>query len=254
LRPADLLPRFLLPPAGALAGGLPGDEEIRRATGLSRDRWRELGRALPVLGRDPGRSAARARRRLDFLVGRALGNARHGPVWRGAPVEPRPTVFVTGHIGDLRGLRLFLRRRLPAASVVSEEGRRQGTTEDPFTAGDDGFPHVLSAASAHRLRAALRRGSLIAAVDVAAPGGRRVSLLGGAISVDARPIRLARIARVPCRPLFLTAPRGRLTVTAAAPVREDDPGAIEDFARAFDRVARESPHELDGVTHWEQLS
>ena len=69
-----LAPRLLLSSLSVRLGGLLGDREIRRATRLSRSQWRDLGRAFPRLGSDPGPDAALARRRFGFLVGRALAD------------------------------------------------------------------------------------------------------------------------------------------------------------------------------------
>jgi hypothetical protein len=252
VRAADLVPRFLLPSVSALLARTPPEKYIEAVTGLPRDGWRRLARAFPRLGEDPGPEAARARRRAHFLVGRALASARHGPLWRGAPLDPRPAVYATAHVGDLRALRYLLRQRIPAANVVSTEDYDRGPIplEDAaFDARFPGdFPHAFFSGRAHRLRAALRRGSLVIAADLAKPDARRFPCLGGELALDARPFRLARLAGVPCRALFLTAPEGRLTITAGDALPADDAEAVASFAELFARVADESPYEIDART------
>ena len=252
MRAADLLPRFLLPPVSALAARPADDVAVERLTGLSRDGWRRLGAAFPRLGDDPGPSAARARRRLHFLVGRALGTTRHAPLVRGREPENDPTLYVSAHLGDLRGLRYLLRARLPVATVVSiaDERRawiaREDRVFDERFPGE--FPHSFSARHPHRLRSALRRGSLMAAADLPESGGVAVPFLGGEIRLDPRPFRLARIARVPCRAIFLTAPVGRLTIALGEPLPAGEDAALRAFARELAAAAEESPFEIDGVT------
>jgi hypothetical protein len=254
---ADLLPRSLLPPLSA-ALARPGRERgIARDTGLSRDQWRDLGRAFPALGSDPGPAAARARRRLQFLVGRALATERHGPRYRPAPPPAGPAVYVTAHLGDLRSLRYLLRRHIPVATVVrtSEEERETIARED--RAFDErfprDFPHAFSSRNPHRLRRALSRGSLVFAADLPSSEGVAFPCLGGRLSLDPRPFRLARIAKVSCQPLFLTAPRGRLTITVGDALPREEDAALGGFGRMLERVAEESPFEIDGPTWWSRL-
>ncbi|MBC8647664.1 MAG: hypothetical protein H7X85_10900, partial [Thermoanaerobaculia bacterium] len=210
MRFADALPRFLLSPTASFLTAARDDGNVEGITGLSPARWRVLGRAFPRLGPDPGTRAARARLRLEFLAGRALATQRHAPSWRGAEIERSPAMYVTAHIGDLRALRYLLRLRTAAASVIPEvENRERFEREDAdrdARALHPGFPHVFSATRPHRLRSALRTGSLIAAADRPADRDHAVPLLGGSLPLDVRPFRLARIAGVPVRPLFLTAP------------------------------------------------
>ncbi|MGE5275819.1 MAG: hypothetical protein ACM3SU_02385 [Acidobacteriota bacterium] len=257
MRVADLLPQSLLPPLSA-ALTRPGRESgISRDTGLSREQWRDLGRAFPALGPDPGPAAARARRRLQFLVGRALATERHGPRFRPAPPPAEPAVYVTAHLGDLRSLRYLLRRHIPVATVVltTEEEReaiaREDRAFDARTPRD--FPHAFSSRRPHRLRRALSRGSLVFAADLPAVEGAAFPCLGGRISLDPRPIRLAKIAKVPSRPVFLTAPRGRLTITVGGDLPREEDAALQDFAGVLERVAGESPFEIDGPTWWSRL-
>jgi len=257
VRVADLLPQSLLPPLSA-ALARPGRERgITRDTGLSRERWSDLGRLFPALGPEPGAAAARARRRLQFLVGRALATERHGPRFRPAPPPAEPTVYVTAHLGDLRSLRYLLRRHIPVATVVrtSEEEREGIAREDrAFDARfPRDFPHAFSSRHPHRLRRALSRGSLVFAADLPVSEGVAVPCLGGRISLDPRPFRLARIAKVSCRPLFLTAPHGRLTITVGDALPREEDAALRDCAAILERVAQESPFEIDGPTWWSRL-
>ena len=257
MRAADLLPRGLLRPISTLLQSANREEEIQAFTGLTREQWRELSRAFPRLGSDPGPSAARARRKLQFLIGRALQTPRHGPRFRPAPPGPEPTVYVTAHLADLRALRYLMRRHLDVASVVSttEEEReaiaREDRTFDERVPRD--FPHAFSLRRPHRLRSALSRGSLIAAADAPEGEGVRLSCLGGSVRLDRRPFRLARLAGVPCRALFLTAPAARLTVTIGEQLPREETPALAAFAEALGRVADESPLDLDGPTWWNRL-
>jgi hypothetical protein len=257
VRAADLLPRLRLPPLSTLLPGRPREAEIARLTGLSRQQWRDLGRAFPRLGSDPGPEAARARRRLRFLVGRALRTARHAPRFDPAVPEPAPALYLTAHLGDLRSLRYLLRRFIPVATVVgtSEQERRAISNEDREfdERAPCAFPHAFSAARPHALRSALSRGSLIAAADLPAGHGIAFPCLGGWLPLDPRPFRLARLAGAPCRPLFLTAPRGVLTITVGRPLPQKETAALEEFARALDRATDQSPLDLDGPTWWNRL-
>lgn len=228
------------------------------ATGLSLEEWRDLARAFPGLGPDPGRRAARARLRMRFLAGRALATSRHPPVWRGGLPAAAPTLYVTAHIGDLRSLRYLLRTRVPAGSIIAPENeeRAQGESQDRLfdESSPQPFPHVLPSREPHRIRSALREGSLVAAADAAAEEVFEARVLGGAIPLDPRPFRLARLAGVSCRPIFLTAPRSRLTVTLDEVLPEEIPEALRRFAEAFARVAEESPWDWDGATHWRRIA
>ncbi len=257
MRAADLLPRFFLPPLSALLGGSGRDEEIRGSTGLTRGQWRDLGQAFPLLGNDPGPPAARERRRFRFLVGRALETQRHAPAFWKDPPGPEPSLYVTAHLGDLRSLRYLLRRQVPIATVVqtSDEEREAIAREDRAfdeNAGQD-FPHAFSASKPHGLRAALNHGSLMIAADLPEGEAAAFPCLGGTLGLDPRPFRLARLAGVPCRPLFLTAPRRRLTITVGDALPREGAAALAEFARALERVAGESPYEIDGPTWWNRL-
>jgi hypothetical protein len=252
-----LAPRLLLSSLSVRLGGLLGDREIRRATRLSRSQWRDLGRAFPRLGSDPGPDAALARRRFGFLVGRALADRGDGPVFRDAPPPAEPCLYATAHVGDLRSLRYFLRPRIAIATVIRppERGELLGGSEhrafEERVPRD--FPHVLSAREPHRLRSALARGSLIVSSDLPEAESAPFPCLGGEIRLDPRPFRLARLAGVPSRPLFLTAPAGRLTITVGQPLPREETAGLAAFAAALARIADESALEIDGFTWWNRL-
>ena len=105
---------------------------------------------------------------------------------------------------------------------------------------------ILRAAGVHRLRSALRRGSLIVAADLPEGPFRETAFLGGTLRVDTRPLRLARVAGTACRPVFLTLPDGEWVLTVGDPLPAEEAAAAERFARLFDRVARRAPQDLDG--------
>lgn len=118
------------------------------------------------------------------------------------------------------------------------------------------FPHLVFAGNAHRLRSALGRGSLIAAIDrIHAPSPDRprpevaAPFLGGRLILDLSALRLARLAGVPARPLFVTVPGGRLTVTVGDPLPPDANEAGRRMAGLAEAVARASPADFDGFTH-----
>jgi hypothetical protein len=252
---ADLLPRCLLKPAAGLASRIGSARRTVEVTGLDREQWRVLGRAFPALGADPAFRALLARRRREFLIGRALASLRHDAVWTGSPGR-EPSLFVTAHIGDARGLRYMLRRHIAVANVRTSWDDRSEIARDDAEVDrlwPREFPHVFSAAAPHGLRAALRRGSLIATADVPDRDGFEVPLLGGTVRLDPRPFRLSRLTRVPCRPAFLTAPRGRLTVTLGEPLPSSPEAALGEFGRVFARVAAAARFEIDGPTRWGQL-
>jgi hypothetical protein len=252
---ADLLLRFILRPAAAVAGRISREGVAAAITGLTREQWRALGRAFPALGPDPARRAVGARLRLRFLLSRALSGPRHDAVWSGF-LGGAPVLFATAHVGDLRGLRYLMRRRIPAANILAPWVMRKRTAR--YDAAFDrrwqrDFPHVFSSENPHALKTALKRGSLIAAADIPDAASTPFPLLGGTILLDPRPFRLARIAGVPCRPAFLTAPGGRLTMTVGESLPAAEDAALDLFGRAFARVAEQAPFEIDGVTRWGQL-
>lgn len=248
------LPPLLARAAAAVKLRAADDARIEEITGLTRERWRDVARALPALGPDPAVRAARARLRLGSLVGRATAGA--DPFWNGAPGHA-PVVFVTGHVGDLRALRYLLRRRVPAASVIQRSSERERIAREDAAIDaiwPRAFPHVFPSNPVRALDRALSQGSLIVAADV--PAGKSsvpAALLGGTIGLDPRPFRLARIAGVPCRPAFLTAPRGALTVTVGDLLPSEEEAAIGVFARQLESVCSSAPYEIDGPTRWGQL-
>jgi len=257
VRPADLIPRFLLPPVSALVGESSGPADVEEETGISRAAWTALGRAFPRLGADPGPEAARARRRFKFLVGRALDSERHGPAFPKGRPDPAPHVYATAHVGDLRSLRYLMRRHVPLANIV-----RAADAERAHIVAEDGlvdarspheFPHAFHFRQPHRLRSALRCGSLLAAADMPEDEGTEFPCLGGRLRLDPRPFRLARIARVPCRAIFLTAPRGRLTIWIGPALPPDEDAALAAFARALERAVDRCPHDIDAATWWSRL-
>lgn len=229
--------------------------DVAAWTGISSPRWRQLAEWHPELPRNPGPRAARARRRLAAYSMRALDGGPWNPLWEGPPLSDRPAVYATAHIGSMLVLRYVLRARgVRAASVLAPYN-----LDRPDPAAKDArfdrrfpleFPHVVSSEAAHRIRSLLRRGSLILAADL--PG--RVSfsrpLLGGVVELDPRPFRLARMAKVPCIPIFLTLPGRRWTVTVGQPLSGSDHAAQDAFAEAFARVASQAPLDLDGPVYW----
>jgi hypothetical protein len=257
LKAADLAPRFLLPSLSVLLGRRLREREILAATALSAAQWRDLGHAYPRLGPDPGPGAARARRRYGYLVGQALETRGPRPQFRDASPNPSPGVYATAHVGDLRSLRYLLRREIAVATVVvaTEEERADLARADrDFDLGAPrDFPHVLSSRQPHRLRAALRRGSLIVSADLPERDGTPFPVLGGQLRLDPRPFRLARVCEVPCRPVFLTAPQGRLTITIGSALPLGEEAALAEFARALGRICDESPFEIDALTWWNRL-
>lgn len=232
----------------------PRRDRVASLTGISSADWREVAAAFPGLARDPGPGAARARARLHRLAARALATGRWKTRMEGEPPTAGPAVYVTAHIGALQALRYALRARgIAAATVIGPfnldrtDAARADRIFDRRHALD--FVHALPSTAPHRLRSALRRGSLILAADL--PGGRAVEvpLLGGTVRLDPRPFRLARAARVPCRPAFLTLPKGGWTLSVGLPLPDGEAQALEAFARAFARVAARAPLDLDGVVY-----
>lgn len=51
----------------------------------------------------------------------------------------------------------------------------------------------------------------------------------------------------------MTAPRGRLTITMGDASPREEGAALQDFAGVLERVAGESPFEIDGPTWWSRL-
>ncbi|HEY2798824.1 MAG TPA: hypothetical protein VGK26_13105 [Thermoanaerobaculia bacterium] len=242
------------------------ESEIAAWTGLSSERWRRLADRFPDLPRTPGPRAARARRRMGELAGLALSGGKWDPQWEG-PEPPRgPAVYVTAHLGSLLALRYILRARgVAVASVIAPYNFERADPAAKDAVFDRRFPivfpHVVSSAHTHRLRGLLKRGSLILAADLPRHSAKsseserfEASLLGGAADLDPRPFRLARLARVPCLPVFLTLPRRRWTITLGRPLPADrnDAGeaAHRAFALAFAGAAARAPWDLDGPVYW----
>jgi hypothetical protein len=223
-------------------------------TGLSAEGWRALAAIYTELPEDPGPLAARQRTRLARLASRALATGRWGLRLEGDPPAPGPCVYVTAHIGSLQALRYALRARGAAAATVLGPHNLDRTHAAAQDRAFDrrhflDFPHALPSTAVHRLRSALKRGSLIAAADLAEKGGRATRVLGGPVLVDPRPFRLARAAGVPCRPAFATLPGARWTLTLGPVVPPEEGAACEAFARLFAEVASRSPVDLDGVVY-----
>lgn len=224
-------------------------------TGISVGDWRSLRRAYPALPPAAGARAAARRVLLARLASRRLSTGRWTVRIDGDPPAAEPTVYVSAHLGSLQSLRYALRARgVKAATVLGPHNLERPRAEAQDRVFDVrhplDFPHVFPAAAVHRLRGALRKGSLVLAADLPRPGeGVAAPFLGGRVLVDPRPFRLGRAAGVPCRAAFLTLPRGRLTLTLGAelPGREKD--AIEAFARCLATTAARSPLDLDGVVY-----
>lgn len=231
------------------------ERDVVAWTGLSSAKWRELAAAFPELPRDPGPRVARARRRMGELSSRALARGAWNPAWEGPEPPQENAVYVTAHIGSLLSLRYVLRARgVAAASVLAPYN-----FDRPDPAAKDAifdrrfpmaFPHVASSAGTHRLRSLLERGSLILAADLPTREAFTASLLGAAVQLDPRPFRLARLAGVPCVPVFLTVPGRRWTVSLGERLPSAERAALEAFARAFGAAASRAPLDLDGPVYW----
>lgn len=227
---------------------------VLRLTGISVEDWRELAARFPELPPDPGRLASRRRALLARLAARSLASGRWPVALDGDPPRGEPTVYVCAHIGSLQALRYCLRARsVPAANVLGPFNLDRGEAERQDRIFDRShpiaFPHVFPAEKVHRLRTALRSGSLIAAADLPVRGGVDSPLLGGSVGLDPRPFRLARAAGAACRPAFLTLPEGRWTLTLGEPLPEDEDEAVREFAGVYRRVASAAPADLDGVVY-----
>jgi hypothetical protein len=239
----------------------PTPAQIEQLTGLDDEAWRRMAALFPDLGADPGLDAARRRREFALLAAHALSPDSRQVLWQPARPGPERTLYVTVHLGSLRLLRYLLRLAgVPAATVVDEThlvntaARKKDAMIDRLRA--HAFPHVVFARDAHRLKSALGRGSLIMAIDrIHAPSPGRpgpevaIPFLGGRMILDLSALRLARLARVPARPLFVSAPGGRLTVSVGDPLAADPEVAARQFGERADAVARASPADFDGFTH-----
>ena len=239
----------------------PTSGQIGEWTGLGEGAWSEMARLFPALGPRPGPDAARHRRSFGLLGENALNRGSRRVRWVPERPAPDPTLYLTLHLGDLRLLRYLLRLAgIPAATIVDET-----QLGNPLVLAENrridrrrahALPHSLFSGEPHRLRSALKAGSLVAAVDrihAPAPGrgaaDRIVPFLGGRLAIDLSVLRLAGIAAVPARPIFLTIPGERLTVTVGEPLPEDPGEAGARFGRLADAVARDSPADFDGYTH-----
>jgi hypothetical protein len=263
LRIANAIPASFLPWKETFSP-LPRGGDVARLTHLTEDEWNEVALRFPTLGPAAGPQAARARRTFRFLAGRALATPRHRPIWRGKPDTGEPTLYLSAHLGDLRSLRYLLRMRgIPAALALGPESlSRDGIAAEDLEfdrRNPVAFPHFFSTDRPHGLKAALARGSLISMIDrifrghapKPEPEGRfwAASFLGGFLQIDAFPLRLAQLAGVPARPIFLTARAGRLTITAGDPLPEEPAEAMARFAELLREAGEASPHDFDGFTH-----
>jgi hypothetical protein len=224
-------------------------------TGISAEEWRALSRVYPALPARPGARAAARRLLLARLASRRLATGRWPARIVGDAPSREPTVYASAHVGSLQALRYTLRALgVPAANVLGPYNLERPEAERQDRAFDAGhpmdFPHFFPASAVHRVRGALKKGSLILAADLPLPGaGVAVPFLGGRAFVDPRPFRLARAARVPCRPAFLTLPRGRWTLTLGTELPAGEEAAIAAFARCLAETAARSPLDLDGVVY-----
>jgi hypothetical protein len=249
--------RRLLTRARSVAARLaasPARDRVAALTGISAADWRLIATAFPLLPAGAGPEAARRRERLHRLASRALASGKWKTRLEGEPPGPGPAVFVTAHIGALQALRYVLRvRGIPAASVIGRFNldRTVPARSDPSfdRRFPMDFPHALPSTLPHRLRKALARGSLIAAADLPEGPSRPAEILGGRVSLDPRPFRLARLARVECRAAFLTLPREGWTLTVSPPLPYAAEDALDAFARLFARVAARAPLDLDGPVY-----
>jgi len=245
----------------ALAWPDPTPAQIVSLTGIDEEQWRSLARVLPGIGPDPARAAARARRTFTLLAAHAMGRSRSGVRWDPAPPPLEPGVYLTIHMGSLRTLRYLMRREgVPLGVVVDETHYGSPSTEERNRRFDrafpQDFPHTFDARKPHRLRSALRRGSLVLAIDRihrAGPAPSRttalVPFLGGSLEIELGPFRLAHLAGVPARPIFISAPDARLTITVGNPLPDDPGDAVARFSEVLARAAERSPADFDGYTH-----
>lgn len=224
-------------------------------TGISTDDWRALSRAYPALPAGAGARAAARRLLLTRLASRRLATGRWPARLEGNPPSREPTLYASAHLGSLQALRYTLRALgVPAATVLGPHNLERPEAERQDRLFDArhrlAFPHFFAASAVHRLRGALKEGSLIIAADLPLlDEGVAVPFLGGKALVDPRPFRLARAARVPCRAAFLTLPRGRWTLTLGPVLPADEAAAIALWARGFADVAARSPLDIDGVVY-----
>ena len=227
---------------------------VSSLTGISSGQWKQVRAAFPALPAGLGPRAAAGRLLLARLAARRLASGRWTARLDGRPPSAGPTAYVSAHLGSLQSLRYTLRARgIPAANVLGPHNLERSAAEKQDLLFDVrhplDFPHVFPAARVHRLRAALRTGSLILAADLPARDAVIVPFLGGRLRLDPRPFRLARGAGVPCRPAFLTLPAGRWTLTLGEVLPAAEDAALAAFAACLERVARRAPSDLDGVVY-----
>jgi len=231
------------------------DRRVAALTGITLAQWADLRRAFPALPAGAGPRAAARRVLLARLASRRLATGRWSARLAGPPPSPGPCLYVSAHLGSLQALRYTLRARgVLAANVLGPHNLERPEAERQDRLFDERFPlpfpHFLPAARVHRLRTALRSGSLIAAADLPAAQAWESPLLGGRVRLDPRPFRLARAAGVPCRPAFLTIPRGRWTLTLGARLPEGEHEALEAYAGCLRETAAKSPLDLDAFVYW----
>ncbi len=229
-------------------------DRVTALTGIPASDWLQIAQAFPELPPNPGPHAAQRRQKLHRLASRALATGRWKTRLEGEPPGPEPAMYVSAHVGALQALRYALRARgVPAASVIGRFNldRTIPARTDPIfdRRFPVDFPHALPSTHPHRLRNALKRGSLIVAADMPERESRPAAILGGRVSLDLRPFRLARAARVRCRAAFLTQPDEGWTLTISAPLPPGDDDAVDAFGRVFAAVASRAPLDLDGMVY-----
>src|SRR5262245_18400334 len=179
-------------------------DRVTALTGIPASDWRRIAQAFPELPPDPGPRAADRREKLHGRASRALATGGWKTRLDGEPPALEPALYVSAHIGALQALRYSLRARsVPAASVIGRFNldRTIPARTDPIfdRRFPMDFPHALASTHPHRLRSALKRGSLIVAADMPARESRPAEILGGRVLLDPRPFRLAWVAGVECR-------------------------------------------------------
>jgi hypothetical protein len=229
-------------------------DRVAALTGIPASDWQRIALAFPDLPTDPGPPAADRREKLHRLASRALATGRWKTRLDREPPGPEPAMYVSAHIGSLQALRYALRARgVPAASVIGRFNldRTIPARTDPIfdRRFPVDFPHALASTHPHRLRSALKRGSLIVAADMPGRESRTAAILGGRVRLDPRPFRLARAARVECRAAFLTLPPEGWTLMISPPLPDADVDGVDAFARVFAAVASRAPLDLDGMVY-----
>ncbi len=229
-------------------------DRVTALTGIPASDWLRIAQVFPELPPDPGPRAAERREKLDRLASRALATGRWKTRLDGELTDPEPAMYVSAHIGALQALRYALRARgVRSASVIGRFNldRTIPARSDPIfdRRFPIDFPHALPSTHPHRLRSALKHGSLIVAADMPERESRPAVILGGQVALDPRPFRLGRAARVPCRAAFLTLPPEGWTLTISPPLPAGDDDALDAFGRIFAAVAARAPLDLDGMVY-----